>query len=137
MDPELAKVLLLVGRIIVGVYYLFNALNHFNLFGQTAGLVGWMSAKGVPSPNILVYVAGVLLAIGGLSILTGFMPVVGVIALVVFFVPVTYKMHDFWTETDPGAKWNQIHQFIKNIGLLGSSLMFLAIPQPWAYSVGG
>jgi hypothetical protein len=25
--------------------------------------------------------------------------------------------------------------FTKNLGLLGSSLMFLAIPRPWAYSL--
>jgi putative oxidoreductase len=28
-----------------------------------------------------------------------------------------------------------IVNFSKNIGLLGSSLMFLAIPRPWPYSV--
>jgi uncharacterized membrane protein YphA (DoxX/SURF4 family) len=130
-------IVFLIGRIVVGGYYLFNALNHFNLFGQTGGLSGWAASKGVPAAKPLVYLAGALLAIGGLTILTGYMPVIGVVSLVVFFVPVTYKMHDFWVETDPLAKWNQIHQFIKNVGLLGSSLMFLAIPQPWPFSLGG
>jgi len=126
---------LLIGRIIVGVYYLFNAANHFNLFGQTDGLVGWASSKGVPQAKALVFVAGILLTIAGLSILTGILPLVGVIALVLFFIPVTYKMHNFWVETDGMAKWNQIHQFIKNVALLGSALMFLAIPTPWPLSI--
>lgn len=129
-------IVFLIGRIIVGGYYLLNAANHFNLFGQTGGLVAWAGSKGVPAPKPLVFVAGVLLAIAGVTILTGFMPTIGVIALVVFFLPVTYKMHDFWIEQDQGAKWNQIHQFIKNVGLLGSALMFLAIPQPWPFSLG-
>jgi uncharacterized membrane protein YphA (DoxX/SURF4 family) len=129
-------IVFLVGRIILGGYYLFNALNHFNAFGQTSGLAGWAGSKGVPSPKALVYVGGVLLAVAGLSFLTGYMPLVGVIALAVFLVPVTFKMHDFWTETDGLAKWNQIHQFIKNVGLLASALMFLAIPQPWPLSLG-
>jgi uncharacterized membrane protein YphA (DoxX/SURF4 family) len=81
-------------------------------------------------------VAGVLLAIGGLTIITGFQPTIGVIALVLFFVPVTFRMHDFWTETDPQARMNQMVNFAKNLGLLGSALMFLAIPQPWALSLG-
>jgi len=28
-----------------------------------------------------------------------------------------------------------IVNFSKNVGLLGSSLMFLAVPRPWPYSV--
>lgn len=130
-------IVLLIGRIIVGGYYLFNALNHFNLFGQTAALSGWATFKGVPASRALVLFAGLLLAIAGLTFLTGFMPVIGVIALGIFFVPVTPIMHNFWVETDPLAKWNQIHQFIKNVGLFGSALMFLAIPQPWPFSLGG
>jgi uncharacterized membrane protein YphA (DoxX/SURF4 family) len=130
-------IVFLIGRIIVGIYYLYNAANHFNLFGQTAGMVAWTSSKGVPSAKVLVFVAGVLLTIGGLTILTGFMPTIGVIALVLFFVPVTYKMHDFWNEQDAAAKANQTIAFAKNAGLLGSALMFLAIPQPWVLSLGG
>ena len=131
------EIVFLIGRIIVGVYYLYNAANHFNVFGQAGGLIGWTTSKGVPSANVLVYVAGVLLAVGGLTILTGFMPTIGVIAIVLFFVPVTFKMHDFWTETDAQAKANQMIAFTKNAALMGSALMFLAIPQPWALSLGG
>jgi hypothetical protein len=46
-------------------------------------------------------------------------------------------MHDFWTETDAMAKTNQMVNFAKNLGLMGSALMFLAIPQPWALGLGG
>lgn len=128
---------LLVGRIIVGLYFVYNALNHFNVFGQAGGLAGWSASKGVPSARLMVTVAGVLLAIGGLSIITGFMPTIGVIALLLFFVPVTFKMHDFWVETDPTQRTNQMVNFLKNAALAGSALMFLAIPQPWPYSLGG
>ena len=31
---------------------------------------------------------------------------------------------------------NEFH-FLKNLGLLGSALMFLTIPQPWPFSLGG
>ena len=130
-------IVFLIGRIIVGVYYLYNAANHFNVFGQAGGLIGWTSSKGVPAAKILVYAAGVLLAVGGLTILTGFMPTIGVIAIVLFFVPVTFKMHDFWTETDAQQKANQMIAFTKNAALMGSALMFLAIPQPWPLSLGG
>jgi putative oxidoreductase len=130
-------VLFLIGRLIVGVYYLYNAANHFNLMGQAKGMSGWAASKGVPMADAMILIAGVLLAIAGVTIITGFQPVIGVIALVLFFLPVTIKMHDFWTETDANAKSNQMIAFTKNFALMGSALMFLAIPRPWAMSLGG
>ncbi len=126
------EIAFLIGRIIVGLYYLFNAFNHFT---QTNMLAGYAGSKGVPSPKLAVLGAGVLLLIGGLSILTGFQPVIGVIALVVFFLPVTFMMHNFWAVKDPMQRMGEMVNFLKNLALLGSSLMFLAIPQPWPFSL--
>ena len=56
-------------------------------------------------------------------------------ALVLFLVPVTLIMHAFWADHDPVQQQNNLINFTKNIGLLGSSLMFLAVPRPWPYSV--
>jgi uncharacterized membrane protein YphA (DoxX/SURF4 family) len=128
------EILFLIGRIIVGLYYLYNAANHF-FMGREA-LSGWAASKGVPAAKPMVLVAGVLLLVGGLSLLTGYQPTIGVIALALFFVPVTYKMHDFWVEQDQMAKVNQMVNFTKNLALLGSALMFLVIPQPWPFSLG-
>ena len=128
-------IVFLVGRIIVGGYYLLGAANHFNVFGARASMTAWAESKGVPMANALVLLAGVLLLIGGLSIITGILPIVGVIALALFFIPVTFKMHDFWAETDPQQKANQQVQFTKNAALLGSALMFLMIQAPWPLSI--
>ena len=130
-------IIFLIGRILVGGYYLYNAANHFNAFGANAALTAWTASKGVPMSRELVLVAGALLTIGGLTILTGFQPTIGVIALALFFIPVTLRMHDFWVETDANARSNQMVNFTKNIALLGSALMFLMIPQPWPLSIGG
>jgi len=78
-----------------------------------------------------------LLLIGGLSILTGFQPVIGIVALVLFFLPVAFMMHAFWKEQDQMAKINEMTQFMKDIALMGSALMFLMIPTPWPFSLGG
>ncbi len=126
-------IIFLIGRIIVGVFYLFNASNHFF---QVNAMSGYAQSKGVPSPKLAVLGAGVLLLIGGLSILTGFLPVIGIIALVLFFVPVIFMMHAFWQVQDPMAKMGEMVNFTKDVALLGSSLMFLAVPQPWPFSIG-
>ncbi|MCR4439696.1 MAG: DoxX family protein [bacterium] len=122
------QVAFLVGRIIVGVYYLFSAVNHFTKLGMMSG---YAASKGIPAAKVAVVVSGLLLLIAGLSLLTGYRPTIGVVALVVFFVPVTFTMHAFWTVQDPATRMSEMINFSKNVALLGSSLMFLAIRQPW------
>ena len=79
--------------------------------------------------------SGLLLIIGGVDILLGYQPLIGVVAIVLFLVPVTFTIHNFWSVQDPKQKMAEMVNFTKNLGLIGSTLMFLAIPQPWPYSV--
>ena len=122
----------LVGRILVGCYYLQSAFKHFANVDPMARAAG---AHGVPFPEFAIIVSGLLLLLAGLSFLLGLFPRLGVGALVLFLVPVTLIMHAFWADTDPAQRQANIIHFTKNIGLLGSSLMFLAVPRPWPYSV--
>jgi putative oxidoreductase len=122
----------LVGRILVGCYYLMGAWHHFT---DTSAMARHTAMHGVPAPTLAVLVAGVLLLIGGLSLLLGVFPRLGVAALVVFLVPVTLLMHAFWADRDPTLRMNDFINFTKNVALLGSTLMFLAVPRPWPYSL--
>jgi uncharacterized membrane protein YphA (DoxX/SURF4 family) len=124
--------LFLAGRIIVGGFFLFGAFNHFTNLGTMAAHA---AARHVPVPGVAVALAGCLLFIAGLSFLLGALPRLGVAASVLFLVPVTLMMHAFWADTNPGARMIDMVNFTKNLALLGSSLMFLAVPEPWPYSV--
>ncbi|MFQ5577860.1 MAG: DoxX family protein, partial [Anaerolineae bacterium] len=109
----------LIGRIIVGLFYLMMAFNHFT---QGEMMSGYAASKNVPSPKLAVLGSGVLQLIGGLTILTGYQPLIGVIALVIFFVPVTVMMHNFWAVEDQQTKMMEMTQFMKNMALMGSTL---------------
>ncbi|GAB4454779.1 MAG: hypothetical protein Kow00120_24520 [Anaerolineae bacterium] len=128
----ITEVSFLIGRIILGGYFLFNAFNHFTRLGMMSG---YAKSKGVPMPTVAVLGTGVLLALGGLSILLGALPVGGVICVVVFFLGVTPIMHNFWAVQDPMAKQLEMVNFLKNAALLGALLMLLTIPQPWPVSL--
>ncbi len=126
------SILFLIGRIIVGGYYIYNGLNHFLRFAM---LSGYAKSKGVPLPEISVAVAGVLLLVAGVTLLLGFYPEIGVVALVLFLIPVSLMMHNFWA-VGPDEKAIQMINFTKNMALLGSALMFLKIGKPWPLSLG-
>jgi len=121
----------LVGRLIVGAYYIYNGLHHFLKLSE---LSAYAKSKRVPSPEIAVAGAGLLLLVAGITILLGYEPRIGVAALVLFFIPVTLTMHNFWA-VSAEQKTMQFVQFSKNFALLGSALMFLMISRPWPLSL--
>ncbi len=112
-----------IGRIIVGVYLLFNAFNHFS---QLNMMSGYARSKGVPAPQLAVLGSGVLLLIGGLSVLFWQYLFWGMVAWVLFLIPVTIIMHNFWTVEDQQVKMNELVGFMKNMALLGFALIVLA-----------
>ncbi|MGE5048261.1 MAG: DoxX family protein [Deltaproteobacteria bacterium] len=122
----------LIGRIVLGLYYLVTGIMDVINFKM---LAGYAASKGVPAAEAAVIVAHLLLVLAGFCFLTGWRPALGVAAVVVFLIPVTFTMHAFWAETAPQMKQMQMINFTKNMALLGSALMFLGIPRPWAYSV--
>lgn len=121
----------LVGRILVGIFYMMNGYNHIT---QADGMAGYAASKGVPAAKLAVIVSGIMLLVAGLLIVVGIFPLIAVILLVLFYVPTSVMMHNFWTIEDPQARQNDMIHFMKNIALLGSALMYLAIVE-WPLSL--
>jgi uncharacterized membrane protein YphA (DoxX/SURF4 family) len=121
----------LVGRIIVGLYFLNSAYAH--LF-KAHHMVGYAEAKGVKPATPAIVFSGILLLLGGLSILLGVYAYVGIVLLVLFLLGVSFKMHAYWNEADPMAKMGDRVNFMKNMALVGFLLMLYAIPDiAWMY----
>ncbi len=114
---------LYLGRILFGGYFIMSGYNHL---ANLSMMSGYTQSKGVPAPKSAVAVTGILLLIGGVSTLLNFYPVVGLVALIVFLVPVTFMMHAYWKVQDPMAKMGERVNFFKNLALLGGILILLA-----------
>ena len=127
------ETLFLLGRILFGGFFVLGGINHFR---HTAMMAGFTASKGVPFPRFAVLGSGVLLLVGGLSLMTGFHPVTGIALLTVFLVPTTLTMHNFWADVDPNARMNNFVQFQKNLALLGAAWMLLLVPRPWPFGLG-
>lgn len=126
------NIAILVGRIIVGIFYLYNGINHFIKFGA---MTEYAKFKGVPLAEVGVVVSGLLLLAAAFTIIIGIFPKIGVASLVLFFLPVTFMMHNFWAVPQE-QQMAEIVNFSKNMALMGSALMFLGIKKPWAFSLG-
>ncbi|MEK6757374.1 MAG: DoxX family membrane protein [Bacteroidota bacterium] len=122
------EIVFLIGRILLGGYSIFNGLNHFIRLSM---MTEYAKVKGVPVPSVAVAVTGLMLLLGGFSILLGAYPAIGVILLVAFLIPVSFIMHDFWKVSDPQTKMIEMVNFTKNLALAGATLMLLAIEIPW------
>lgn len=125
------EALFLVGRLIAGSYYVMSGANHFMKWDM---LTGYAKSKKVPAAKWAVLFSGLLLLLGGVSILTGVLPQVGVLCIATFFLGVSFKMHDFWNAPKEEQMTQKIN-FMKNMALLGSALMWLAVETPWAFSL--
>jgi putative oxidoreductase len=126
------SIVFLIGRIIFGGFFIFSGLNHF---AKLEYISGYASMKGTPAPKAATGGTGLLLVLGGLSILLGVLPLVGAILLIIFLVAVSIQIHAYWKVADPQARAAEMVNFMKNMALAGALLMVLTIPGPWPLSL--
>ena len=84
----------LIGRIFLSVIFLFEAVDSTLYFEKTKQT---MTQHGITwSQDMLLYGAIFFLVAGGLMVLTGYRSTLGAIMLLIYLVPVTFIVHDFW-----------------------------------------
>lgn len=114
---KLLRYMVPLGRVLFAAIFVGAAATHFS--SQT---IAYAAQQGVPAASVLVPLSGVLALVGGLSVLLGYKARIGAWLLVVFLVPVTLKMHAFWTAADPATAMIQQVMFLKNVSMLGAAL---------------
>jgi putative oxidoreductase len=125
-------IVLLVGRILFGGFFIMSGLNHFQNVGMMSGYAG---SKNVPFPRLAVIGSGVMLVAGGASVLLGIVPVVGLLVLVLFLLSTLATMHDFWNLKDPQQRAVERVNFLKNVALIGASLALVYGASDWALAL--
>jgi putative oxidoreductase len=129
---EIMDIVLLVGRILFGGFFIMSGLNHFQNVGMMSGYAG---SKNVPFPRLAVIGSGVMLVAGGASVLLGIVPVVGLIVLVLFLLSTLATMHDFWNVKEPQQHATEQVNFLKNVALIGASLALMYGASDWALAL--
>lgn len=110
----------ILGQIILGGYFVYNAYNHFR---NRKDYAAYAASNKVPMPMTAVVGTGILLLLGGLGIIFNYYFDIAVILLVIFLIPTSIMMHAFWKAQNPGERAAQKIAFLKNIALLGALLL--------------
>ena len=116
----------LLGRILYAAIFLMAAPGHF-----TAPKIQYAASQNVPYPEIAVPLSGVIALLGSLSIVFGYKTKFGAWLIVLFLVPVTFLIHDFWLIKDPMEAAMQKIQFMKNLSMLGAAFLIAYFGPGW------
>jgi len=108
----------LAGRQLFSIIFIIASARHF-----TPEAIESAAQHGVPVPALLVPLSGVIALVGGLSVLLGFHTRIGAWLLVIFLVPVTLMMHNFWAAPDLVTFQIERAMFLKNLTMLGGALL--------------
>lgn len=108
--------------ILLGLFFLINGINHFY---NTDVLKKYAEKKGLFSAKLMVQLSGILLLLGGLSLVSGIFTIYGIIGLCLFLITATFTIHRFWSEKDRNNRLNESMHFTKNLVIL-AELIYLA-----------
>ena len=129
-----ADILLLIGRILLGGYFSFMGLSHFAKRAQYKSIA---EMRKVPNPNVATLITGLMLFVGGLSLLLGVAVAWGIIILVAFLLMSTLLIHSFWKDEGDLKQMQQMF-FMRNLAFIGALLMLYALYSPdwqWALNI--
>ena len=115
-------VVILIGRVMFSVLFLGAALGHVI---RVDAMANFAASRGVPQPQALTLLSGLLIGVGGLMVLLGIWADLGALFLFVFLMGTTLFVHRFWWETGEARMQMQV-QFMKDLALAGASLMLFA-----------
>ncbi len=112
----------LLGRIFLSTIFIFEAIDSTLYFGKTQQI---MTQHGLTwNQDMLLYGAIFLLYLGGILVLLGYRSTLGAILLLIYWVPVTFIVHDFWNSPKEDLRLDSI-LFMKNMAIIGGLLMLV------------
>ncbi len=112
----------LVGRILLSFIFFFEAYDYFayerlNKEAMTIYGLTW-------NQDFFLYGAIFLLLFGALTLLLGYRMRLGAVLLLIYWIPLTFIVHDFWNE-DPSSNEYRLQSifFMKNVAIMGGLLI--------------
>ena len=129
---KIGDILLLSGRIIVGLYFLLpGAIAKIFNYDFT---YNYMLDHNVPFTNVALVLTIIIQFICSFGIIIGFYSKVSAFLLALLTIIINYYMHDFWNMVSGMQQEHELQNFVKNLGII-AGLLILSGSNPGKYSV--
>jgi uncharacterized membrane protein YphA (DoxX/SURF4 family) len=112
--------LILIARILFAGIFIMSGVGHLT---QASAMTQYAGSKGLPVPKLFVILTGLMIILGGISVIFGAYTRIGAMLLVLFLLPTAFIMHNFWTLKDPMQRINDQAHFLKDIALAGGAFI--------------
>ena len=116
--------ILVTGRILFAFIFVTSGIAHF---AKLEAMTGYAQYKKLPAAKLGVLISGLFFLLGGIYIAAGFWVDLGALLLAITLIIAAVVFHNFWKETDPTAKQNEMIAFNKDIALAGAALILFAL----------
>ncbi len=108
------------GRVLFGMLFIMMGMMHFVKLDDVSAMA---ASKGVPAAKPATIVSGLMMLVGGLFVLLGWHRFIGAGLIAIFLLFSATLTHQFWKESDPMAKMNEMAHFMKDLALAGAALL--------------
>lgn len=113
----------LLGRLFLSFIFFYEAYDAIKFFKDTKIK---MTEYGINwNQDLLIYGSIFCLIFGATLLLTGYRAKFGSTLLLLYLIPVTFIVHDFWTFPIEQQRWEG-DMFMKNIAIAGGLMMVFA-----------
>jgi putative oxidoreductase len=117
-----AKLLLLTGRGLLGLYFIVPGISKITGFAQTSE---YMAAHGVPLIPVLLVLTIAIQVGGGLALMFGFRAQLIAFVLAGLTLVISIFMHNFWVMPEGLERNHELQNFIKNLAIM-AGLLYVA-----------
>jgi putative oxidoreductase len=115
----------LAGRILFSIMFFESGIKS-HLLGRK-GAVAYARQYKALLPELSVPVTGAIIVAGSIMVALGAWGDLGALLIVAFLIAITPVMHAYWRETEPTARQSQRINFMKNVAVLGGSLVLFYV----------
>jgi len=124
MPRYIENTTLLLGRLLMGLYFILPGLGKVSDF---AGTSAYMVAHSVPLIPVLLVVTIIIQLGAGSALILGFKGQWAALVLALLTVAISIYMHNFWEMTDGADRAHETQNFFKNMGIVAGLLMVTAL----------
>jgi putative oxidoreductase len=115
-------IVLVIGRVLFALIFVSSGVNHLK---HAEAMSGYAAFKGIPQPKLANAGSGIVMLLGGLSVILGVYADLGALVLAVVLLLMAVLMHNFW-KADEASKQAETIGFFKNVSMAGGALVMFA-----------